>query len=268
MNERKGNRMAQEQEKAAVNPVSRQLAIQPNNDDGEIEIDLVELFFNLLEHAFWIILVSILFAVGSGVFTVYMIKPKYSATSGLYVMSRQDSAINLSDLQIGSSLTMDYQEVFNNWHVQENVLQRLNLNYTYDQLGSMIKLRNPNNTRVLYITATSGSPDEAKNLADTYAQVAREFIAATMDTQQPSIFMEALWPSRPSSPSLSKNILIGFAIGFVLSAGIFVVHFLLDDRVRGSEDVEKYLNMPLLGMMPKEKKSSKSNRKAEKERRK
>ena len=81
MNERKGNRMAQEQEKAAVNPVSRQLTVQPNNDDGEIEIDLVELFFNLLEHAFWIILVSILFAVGSGVFTVYMIKPKYSATS-------------------------------------------------------------------------------------------------------------------------------------------------------------------------------------------
>ena len=269
MREWEGNRMAQEQKLADGSLANnRQPAVQPSNASNVIEIDLVELFFNLLEHAFWIILVSILFAVGAGLITVYLIKPMYSATSGLYVMSRQDSAINLSDLQIGSSLTMDYQEVFNNWHVQENVLQQLNLNYTYEQLGSMIKLRNPNNTRVLYITATSGSPDEAKNLADTYAQVAREFIAATMDTQQPSIFMEALWPSRPSSPRLSRNIVIGFVIGFVLSAGIFVVRFLLDDRVRGSEDVEKYLNMPLLGMMPKEKKAARTNRKNVKERRK
>ncbi|MBQ9007877.1 MAG: hypothetical protein IJ088_00920 [Clostridia bacterium] len=263
--------MAQEQGNSADNSLvmNRHLAVQANSaEDGEIEIDLVELFFNLLEHAFWIILVSVLFAVAAGVITVYLIKPKYTATSGLYVMSRQDSAINLSDLQIGSSLTMDYQEVFNNWHVQETVLQRLNLDYTYDQVGGMIKLKNPNNTRVLYISATSGSPDEAKKLADTYAQVAREFIAATMDTQQPSIFMEALWPSKPSSPRLSKNILIGFAAGFVLSAGFFVLLFLLDDRVRGSEDVEKHLNMPLLGMMPKEKKTGKTNRKDEKERRK
>lgn len=57
-------------------------------------------------------------------------------------------------------------------------------------------------------------------MADTYAQVAREFIAVKMDTEQPNIFEEALLPSRPSSPNKSKNVLLGFVIGLVLSCGI------------------------------------------------
>ncbi|MBR1711085.1 MAG: polysaccharide export protein [Clostridia bacterium] len=233
--------------------------VENRTDDDELEIDLIALMYRLLENALWIILTSVILAVIAGLITVFLIKPKYSATSGLYVVNRQDSAINLSDLQIGSSLTSDYSEVFSNWHVQETVLQRLGLDYTYDALEGMISLKNPTNTRILYITATSISPDEAKVLADTYAQVAREFIAATMDTQQPSIFMEALWPSKPSSPNLIKNIVIGFAAGFVLSCGIVLLTFLVDDRVRNSEDVEKYLSIPILGMMP-EQKAGRQNR--------
>lgn len=232
----------------------------PAND--ELKIDLIALFFRMLENAVWILLTALTGAVLAGLITVFLITPRYSAVSGLYVMSRQDTAINLSDLQIGSVLTMDYQEVFSNWHVQEMVLQRLGLNYTYDDLDKMISLQNPTNTRILYITATSIYPDEAKSLADTYAQVAREFIAATMDTQQPSIFMEALRPSSPSSPNLLQNVLIGFAIGFLLSAGIVCVHFLLDDRVRSAEDVEKLLGLSLLGMLPHQKLPRRARREA------
>ena len=226
---------------------------RPNTTQNVQEIDLIALFFRLLENAVWILLVAAVCAVATALFTMYMITPTYKATSGLYVVSRQDSAINLSDLQIGSTLTNDYKEVFNNWHVQETVLQRLGLNYSYGQLKNMVSLSNPTNTRILYITATSVSPDEAKSLADTYAQVAREFIGATMDAQQPTIFMEALWPSSPSSPSLLRNTAIGFLIGFVLSCAVVTLLFIMDDRIRNQEDIDKYLQVPLLGMMPKQK---------------
>ena len=245
--------MSEQTKKAPVPLAEKHVQPQITAPTGEMEIDLVALFYRLLENAIWIMLVSVIGAVVSGLVTVFLITPKYSATSGLYVMSRQDSAINLSDLQIGSSLTSDYAEVFDNWHVQERVLQRLGLDYSYGQLRDMISLKNPTNTRILYITATSVYPDEAKSLADTYASVAREFIASTMDTQQPSIFMEALRPTKPSSPNLLKNAVIGFALGFMLSAGIVVLIFLFDDKIRNGDDVEKYLNMPLLGMLPHQK---------------
>ncbi|MFQ9448331.1 MAG: YveK family protein [Christensenellales bacterium] len=95
-------------------------------------------------------------------------------------------------------------------------------------------------------------------MADTYAQVAREFIAVKMDTEQPNIFEEALLPSRPSSPNKSKNVLLGFVIGLVLSCGIIVVQFLMDDRLRSADDIEKYVQLPTLGVMPKQEEGSRS----------
>lgn len=79
-------------------------------------------------------------------------------------------------------------EVFKNWHVHEMVIQRLGVNYSYKQLSNMVSVSNPTDTRILYITVTDADPNEAKLIADTYAQVAKEFIATTMDTEEPNPF--------------------------------------------------------------------------------
>lgn len=39
-----------------------------------------------------------------------------------------------------------------------------------------------------------------------------------------------------------------------MSCGIIVVQFLLDDRLRSSDDIEKYVQLPTLGVMPKQSK--------------
>ena len=126
----------------------------------------------------------------------------------------------------------------------------------------MVSVTNPQDTRILYINVVSADPQEAKDLADTYAQVAREFIAVKMDTEQPNIFEEALLPSRPSSPNKSKNILLGFMVGLLLSCGVIVVQFLLDDRLRSVDDIEKYVQLPTLGVMPKQTKNAQARRTA------
>lgn len=225
----------------------------------EAEIDLVELMYRLLEKWAIIVLSCILGAVIACAYTLFMVTPQYTATSKLYVVNSKDSAINLSDLQIGNYLASDYMEVFSNWHVHEMVLERLGLPYSYKQLSNMITVTNPNDTRILYIKAVSPDPQEAKDLADTYAEVAREFIAVKMDTEQPNIFEEALLPTAPSSPNKTKNVLLGFLLGMVVSCGIIILQFLMDDRLRSSDDIEKYVQLPTLGMMPKQnKKASKA----------
>ena len=225
-------------------------------EDGEDEIDLVELMYRLLEKWKIIVLACILGALIAGVYTIFFVTPTYTATSKLYVVNAKDSAINLSDLQISNYLASDYTEVFSNWHVHEMVIQRLGLDYTYSQLGNMVSVKNPQDTRILYITVTSTDPQEAKDMADTYAQVAREFIAAKMDTKQPNIFEEALLPSRPASPNKTKNVLMGFVLGFALCCGVIVVQFLTDDRLRSADDIEKYVQLPTLGVMPKQTKTA------------
>ena len=218
-------------------------------DDDTMEIDLLALFFRFLEKIHWIILLALIGAVIAGVLVFRVITPIYEATSKIYIVG-SDTAISLSDLQIGSNLAADYQEVFKNWHVHELVDRRLNLDYPYSQLASMITITNPSNTHVLYVSVKSPDPEEAKVIADTYAQVAREFIAARMDMREPNIFEEAKLPDKPVSPSKTRDIIIGFVLGALLAMAVIAVKFFSDDRIFTSEDIGKVGNIATLGLIP------------------
>jgi len=223
--------------------------------EHELEINLLDLAYRLLERARVIILAAVIGALVMAVYAFQFTTPSYTATTKLYVLNSKESAISLSDLQIGTQLASDYKEVFSNWHVHEMVLQRLNLDYTYNQLDAMIDVKNPTGTRILYISVTTQNADEAKRIADTYAQVAQEFIAAKMETEMPNIFEEALRPSRPSSTSRAVLVALGFLLGAFVAACAVVVHFLVDDRIRTGEQLEKNLGLAVLGMMPEEKRA-------------
>lgn len=216
----------------------------------EETIDLVGLFYRLLENLKYIIAVAIIGAVLTGVWTVFFITPQYKATAKLYVLNPGESAINLSDLQIGTYLTSDYQEVFHNWIVHERVIQSLSLPYSYEQLAGMLTVTNPNNTRILYITIVSDNAYEAKAIADMYAKIAQEFIASTMDTKEPNLFEEALLPTAPFAPSKTRNIALGFIVGLFLTIGVITVRYITNDKIQSSEDIEKFANLATLGTLP------------------
>ncbi|MBR2824057.1 MAG: hypothetical protein IKE24_10270 [Clostridia bacterium] len=221
----------------------------PQQDDDEVTIDLMELLNVILDHWLLVVICAVIGTVIMGVYSFRIATPMYKSTAKLYVVNSKDSAINLSDLQIGNYLAQDYQEVFHNWHVQDQVLEELGLNYTYSQIDKMISVTNPSNTRILYITVTSPNPQEAKDIAGTFAKVACEFIAVKMDQVQPNIFEEARLPLTPSSPNKSRNLVIGFLIGALAAIAVVVVLFVADDKVRTPEDIEKLLGLPTLGVV-------------------
>ncbi len=219
------------------------------SEEDKSEIDLTGLLWRFLEKIHWIILTAIVGAVIAGLLVFMVITPMYEATSKIYIVG-SDTAISLSDLQIGSNLAADYQEVFKNWHVHELVDRRLGLDYSYDELAKMIRVSNPANTHVLYVTVTSPDPEEAKLIADTYAQVAREFIAAKMDMREPNIFEEAKRPDKPVSPKKTRDIVIGFILGALLAMAIIAVKFFSDDRIMTGEDITKVGSLATLGLIP------------------
>ena len=77
--------------------------------DGEIEIDLLELFYRLLENAKMIIAAAVAGMLLMALYSFVLATPMYEATCRIYVTNASDSAINLSDLQIGTYLTSDYK---------------------------------------------------------------------------------------------------------------------------------------------------------------
>ena len=233
-------------------PAELSAAIKPYEDTAqeETEIDLIELFYFLLSKLRWIILVALLAAVAAGAYTFLIQTPIYEATSKLYVTNSKDSAINLSDLQIGTYLTNDYQEVFRTWEVHEMVVKNLGLDYTYTQLQNMLSVSNPKDTRILYITVKSPSAAMASILANEYAAVAKKYIYETMSTEEPNILSVALQPTHPVSPNKTRTVMLGFILGGMLMAGIFVAGFVMDDKVKTPDDILKYSGLVTLAVIP------------------
>ena len=142
---------------------------------------------------------------------------------------------------------------------------------TYEGMVHIISISNPTNTRILEITANYPDPYLAKKIVDEFAVVSSEQIAKIMDSSAPTIVEEGYMQPYPSSPNIKKNTLIGGVLGIFIAAGLVIVLYLLDDTIKDSEDVEKYLGLTTLGIIPIEsggekiasidKKKRKNNRK-------
>ncbi len=161
----------------------------------------------------------------------------YKATATIYVVSRNDSVLNFSDLQVGSELTSDYIKVFEMWEVHEKVISNLDLDYTYTDMASMLSVTNTSDTRMLDITVTNPDPEEAAAIANEYADVGAKYISEKMKTDEPTLMSSARVPENPFSPNKAKNILLGFVVGFVLACAVVVLRTMLDDTYKSADDI-------------------------------
>ena len=219
-------------------------------EQQETELDVLELFYYLLEHIKQLVAAVVVGALVMLLVSLFFLTPQYKATAKLYVMARNDSAVNLSDLQIGSYLTSDYQEVFKAWEVHEQVLQNLGLDYEYGELENMLTIENPSDTRMLYINVTSADAQEATDMANEYANVARNYIYEMMGTEEPSLFSVALKPVDPVSPRKMLNTVLGALVAGLIMAAILVGRFIRDDKIKTADDITNYIGIPTLAIVP------------------
>lgn len=212
-------------------------------------VDLAGMFFRILEK-FWIILVSAaVCATVMGVLAGNSVMT-YSATSKLYIVNKDSSGVNISDLQLGTVLTLDYQEVFKTWEVHKMVIEELDLPYSYQQMQSMLTISNPEETRILYITVSNPDAKMAAKIANAYAKAAKTFIINTMEGVEPSDFSIALEPSVGSGANVGSSAVIGFVGGGVLAVAILAFLFVLDNRPRSPEAIQQYGGIPTLSVFP------------------
>ena len=223
-------------------------------------VDLVEYAFRLLSNWKLIVCLSLALAVMAGAYSMFFVTPMYEATSTIYVLNRSDSAINLSDLQLGTYLTQDYIKVFDMWEVHEQVITNLDLPYSYKQISRMLTIENTPNTRMLDLTVSSPNPQEAAAAANEYAKVASQFIAETMATEKPSIMSVALVPVNPVSPNKTLYVALGLMLGFAISCGYTFVMMMADDKYKTAEEIRKYTGLTTLAVVPVEQKDEKRNR--------
>lgn len=231
----------------------KELVVQPqlmHADEQEREIDLLELFYHLLDHWKMIAVFFLVGMIAMGTYTKFFMDKVYVAVAKMYVLSSSDSVVNLSDLQLGSQLTSDYLQVFETHEVTNAVIKNLKLPYGYDQLQGMLSLSNTSGTRIINIKITSTKPEEAAAIANEFMDVASQYVADVMVTDRPTVLSVALVPDKHVGPNTVKNAMMGAIVGLVLSCGYLVVMFLLDDKVKSAEDIVKAAGIPVFAEVP------------------
>lgn len=225
-------------------------------DRDEMEIDLLELFHVLLERWKIILLTAIIGAALAFGMTKFLVTPMYQSQAMLYILAstNESGVTSMTELQIGATVTGDIKILATTKAVIEEARKEIERQYaeefTNGQISQMVTVSSESNTRILTIKAEAADPELACIVADAVAEATAERAALIMGSEKPSMLAEAEVPLNPSSPSLTKNIAIGMLAGIMLSCGIILVQYLLNDNIKTAEDVEKYLGESTLVLIP------------------
>ncbi len=223
-------------------------------ENDEIEIDLAELFHELLRRWWMIAMAAVLgLAIAAGV-TKFAITPKYQSQAMLYILTKTTSVTSMVDLQIGAAITGDFEIIATSKPVIDDAIKAIekkeDVTFTRKEISDMITITNKDDTRILQIQAISENPEHACWVANAVADATADRMADIMKTDPPTTVERAEVSKIPVSPSLLKNSVIGFLLGAILVCGVIVVRFLMNDNIKTDEDVEKYLGEATLVMIP------------------
>jgi len=135
-------------------------------------------------------------------------------------------------------------------YVLEQVIETCGLTEGYGAFSDRVSVQTITDTRIIAITVEDEDPVMAQFIANEIRKVASAHIKNVMDIQAVNVAEEANLPTAPSSPSVTKWTGIGLLAGMFLCAMILIIRFVMDDTIKSSEDIERYLGLSTLAMIP------------------
>ncbi|MBQ6718947.1 MAG: polysaccharide biosynthesis tyrosine autokinase [Oscillospiraceae bacterium] len=226
------------------------------NRDDEREIDLQQVFAALISKAWLIGLVSVVCAVVTFLGTLFFITPQYRSAAMFYVnnnsMSLGDvaSSITSSDVSASRSLVKSYIVILNTRETLNDVIDYAELNRTYQEVKSMISAEAVDATEIFQVVVTSPDANEAEAIANGIAYILPKRITSIMDGTSAKVVEAAVVPSKPSSPSYTKNTMVGLLLGLLLSSAAVILWTVMDTTIRKEDDVTQNCKYPVLAAVP------------------
>lgn len=222
-----------------------------NNEENEV-IDLVEILYAIRQHLLEVILATVVAAIIGFAASKFLMTPKYDSSALMIVNTRQDVNANVTSDQINSAtkLVSTYSIIIKSDTVLQQVIDNLGLNLTYAKLNKRVTVAAVDDTQVMKITVQSDSPEWARQVCEQIITVAPNVIKEAVEAGSVKVISNPSLATEPVSPNIMKNTMLAAAVGFVLVIGIIVLQVLLDNKINTEEDVTKYLDMTVLGVIP------------------
>lgn len=224
--------------------------------EEEDTISITRLLQAVWKRILWVIAAVVIAVAASAIITQFFITPQYQASCWLFVntfssdSSYTQNQISATQLQAATQLANTYIQMLRSETVLNDVSGELGGAYSPQQLSQMISASAITDTQILVITVTHPDPEQAAQIANAVAQVAPPSIQSFVEGSSVTVPQYASVPTFPSSPSMSRNLLIGFLVGLVVGIGAALVVYFLDTRVTQQDNLSEMFGYPLLGIIP------------------
>ncbi len=224
-------------------------------ENKDIEIDLGKIFYKMRNKFIYIIIFTIVAAIVSGLITHFCVKPRYSATTKMYVYSNTDristdSTITSTELTASQDLVNTYIYILKSDTVLEAVIKDLDLNISPSALRGGISAQQADKTVAFEVTVTATGPKTAAKIANSIAKIAPKEIVRVVKAGGVEIIDYAKVPTKPSSPNLSLNITIATLAALFISFVAFFLYELFDTTITSERDIIGEFDIPILGTVP------------------
>ena len=201
----------------------------------------------------WIVILTVLIAT-LATYVVSRSLPKvYEAEATLFVGNRSDASNDFEAIQSAQVLARTYAELIQSENVADLVAEELPGDETAGELLERMSFSPISDTQLLVVSAEGDSPEEAADLANTYAQTFVEYADAELSTEtngEVSVADQAQPPAAPVRPRPTLYAAVMFVFALFLGAGLALLRDRLDTRLGSEEDLARELDVPILARVP------------------
>ena len=222
---------------------------------NEETIELRELLEILLKRKLLIIIMTVLCTVAGGVYSVFLITPMYNAETTMMVNGAKNMTDIASSLDIGSinlsqKLVVTYGEIVKSRIVLEQTIDSLKLDMTYGQLLRKTTAQQVGGTEILKIAVQDEDPAQAAVIANKISDVFVKEVMRILKVNNVETIDKAIPIEKPVNVKTALNTAIAMILGLMM--GVFTAFVLeyMDNTIKTENDVQKYLDLPVLGLIP------------------
>jgi capsular polysaccharide biosynthesis protein len=223
-------------------------------------------YLSVLRTRIWLILIATLVAAGAG-YAASSTGARYTARTTLYLGARSasvnDTANDLTTDRLAAldRIALTFSKMIDSEPVAERAVRSLGLDLDPEDVVDETTVRPEPATQLLYIEVKDRDADRAQQLAnalaDAFVDAVVEFepgTRATAEGQVPQlpayVFERATVPTDPDPTDQIQTVALATFFGLLCGIGLVLLIDYLDVSLRSAADVERRLELPVLGVIP------------------
>ena len=199
-----------------------------------------------------IALTTVLATLVSGIFSFFVISPTYEASTKVFIGKEESSmeSYNYNDITMYQKLLKTYSELIKTKDLINRAITNSKYELKVEEVLNDVSVTTVADTQMIQISYRSTSPNIAKNMLEN---ITNEFIATAQElvpNGNVRVLETVELPEEPVAPNKKMNIAIAFILGMMVGFGIVFLLEYLDNTYKNKEQLEKDLDIPVLGVIP------------------